>query len=894
VPRALEALLLRTLGAAGAEAVLGDLEEELRSDGRPVVGLRAAWCYWRHGLAIVREARRERRRRETGAGRREVIGGWSALAREIGLAGRALRRQPVFAGTVVLTLALAIGANTALFSVVEGVLLRPLPWDEPDRLVRIYEVDRSQDGRRDFASLPDYHDWLESASSLASAAAWWTPAMTLTGGGEPERVQGALTTASLFEVLRAAPALGRAYGPEDDRPGAPTVVVLGDGLWRRRFGGDPALLGQSLILDGRPATVIGVMPPGFGFPSPRTELYVPLRSPRERDPVMGTPWRGFRIVNVVARLADGVAVAGARAEVAGVAERLEQAHPDSNAGWGVELVPFLDDVVGDVRAGLLALLAAVALVLVVACANISGLLLARVQRRSRELAIRAALGASSGRLIRQLLTESLLLAGTGGALGVGLAHLGLGALRAARPEGLPRIEGLALDARVLGFALLVTLAAALASGLLPALRAASGDLQPRLRFGSSGSAPGPADVRSRRALVVVELALTVTLLVGAGLLVRSLSRLLAIDPGFSTDRVDAVALVELPRSRYRDPLRAAAFFEELTRTLEATPGVEAAGLSLGIPLDPQAGFFVAQTPFGLPGRAPLDPAHRPGAPLQVVSPGFFEALSIPVVRGRAFDARDRRDRPAVALVNEAFVRRYLAGADPIGQRLVHELVMTEGESGEREIVGVVGDVRYYDLESEAPPQIYVPHLQVPWPAAHVVVRGRGGPRPLGAALRRAVSDLDPEVPIGRPAPLGAIAATAVAAPRLRAELLGGFGTLALLLAALGLYGVLAFGVSARAREIGVRVALGARRGDVVALIVREGMGLAAVGLALGLVAAAGLSRLVAGLLYATAVLDPVAWVGAPLLLAAVALVASFIPAWRAASLDPLRGIRADG
>lgn len=884
--RALERLLARWLGPEGAEAVLGDLEEERRAAGRAASGPGAVLHYWWHGLQIGLRARRT----TAGAARRGAVERSRCVVRELGLAARALRRQPVFAAVVVATLALAIGANTALYAVVDAVLLRPLPWDGSDRLVRLYEVDRTQDGRRDYASIPTFRDWGE-ADSLASAGAWWTPEVTVSGGGEAERVLGALTSASLFEVLRAAPALGRVYGPDEDRPGGPSVVVLSDGLWRRRFGGDPEVLGRSLTVGGRPATIVGVMPPGFGFPTPRTELYLPLQRPRERGPVMGTPWRGFRIVSVVGRLADGVGLAAARAELGGVARGIERAHPDTNAGWGVEVLPLLDDRVGDVRPGLLALLAAVALVLLVACANVSGLTLARAQARSRELAIRAALGASRARLIRPLVLESLLLAALGGALGVAVGAAGLRLLVAARPEGLPRVEGIALDARVLGFALLATVVSALASGLIPALRASSADPQETLRAGTAGAGRGPGQVRARRALVVLELALTVTLLVGAALLGRSFARLLAIDPGFSTAGVDAVALVELPRSRYQDPDRVAAFYAALLEGLRADPGVEAAGLSLAVPLDREAGFFVAQTPFRTPGTG--EAARHPSAPLHVVSPGFFEALGVPLLRGRLFDDRDVRGRPGVALVNEAFARRHLPGLDPVGRRLSHELVLTPGEPADREIVGVVGDVRFDALEREAPPQIYLPYAQTPWTAAHVLVRGSGGPRPLAAALRRAVASIDAEVAVSLPGPLSATAAAAVSAPRLRAELLGGFGALALLLAALGLYGLLASGVAARVREIGVRVALGARRRDVTGMIVREGMALVALGSLLGLGVAAALARLVAGLLYGVTPADPLSWVGAPVVLAGVAWLACEIPARRAAGQDPVRALRAE-
>jgi putative ABC transport system permease protein len=886
-PRGLAWLLGRVLGAEEAEVRLGDLQEELDRAGGSASALLWYWC---QALTILAHEVRTRASRHRAGGtipdRARLVGS------ELAQTARSLRRAPGFTLTVVATTALAVGSVTAIYSLVHAVLVAPLPYEEGERLVRLREIDTSQEGRRDFVSPPNYLDWVAGSRSIAVAGAWWSPFVTLTGDGEPERVLATLASHQLFDVLRVRPALGRPYGPEEDRPGGPPAVLLSDGFWRRRFGADPGVLGRSLVLDGRPCDIVGVMPPGFAFPAPGVELWVALQLREREEATLGTPYRGLRILEVVARLSDGFSEEEAREELASIARRLEKAYPDTNSGWGVEVVGLREDSAGRHRAGLLALFGASGLVLLIACANISSLVLARSQGRARAVAVRAALGASRWRLVRSMLAESALLAALGGVAGTAL---GLSAVRllALRPLELPGLEGVGHDPRVLLFAIAATAGSAALFGLLPALRATRGDLSGRLRFGASGPSAARNDARLRRTLVVGEVAVALALLVGAGLLTRSVAALLDVDPGFRAEGVAVVGGLDLPRSYFEDPVQTASLQEQLLERIRHTPGVDAAGLSLGIPLAPDADFFVAQTPFELPGLERRDSRRRPTAPLHVVSPGFFDALRIPLTRGRPFDSRDRRGRAPVAIVNEAFVRRHLAGVEPIGRRLVHELLLTEGESGEREIVGVVGDVRHFDLDEEPPPQIYLPSLQTPWPRMHVVVRGRGDAAALGNVVRRAVAELLPDVPASPAVPLARIAEGAVAQPRFRAELLALFGALALTLSAVGLAGMQASSVAARIREIGVRVALGARAGQVVRMVVLEGVALTAVGVALGLAAALAGSGILAGMLFGVEPLDRLTWLAAPALLLSVALVACWIPARRAARVDPLRAIRAE-
>jgi len=812
---------------------------------------------------------------------------------DVRFALRSLRRHPALTAAVVTAIALAIGANTAIFAVVNGVLLRPLPHPDSGRLVRLFQVEPPPSEARVPLSPPNYFDWRERSALLSAVAGYWSPQVTFTGTGEPERVLGAVASHELFGLLRTAPALGRVYGREEDRPGGEAVVVLAHGFWQRRFGGDPALLGRTITLDGRPQTVIGVMPPGFSFPRPGTELWLPLRLAREEDAAdIGMSYRAFRILEVAARLADGATVEQARAETEAIAAQLAREHPHENAGFGAALLPLLEVEVGEARPGLIALQGSVLLLLVIACANLSSVMLARSAARSRELAVRVALGASRGRLARQLLVESALVSLLGGVMGAAVAAGALRALRASPGTGLPRLDTVSLDGTVLAFSALATLATGLAFGLGAAVRAAASDLYASLRAGAAADA-SPRHVRARRVLVVAQIAAATVLLVSAGLLVRSLDRMLRTDPGFRSDGVPVVARLSLPRSRYAEPERVAAFYEALLARVQALPGVESAAVSIGVPLGPDARFFVDRTGLEVAGAPPLPPGQRPAAAMHVVSPRLFDVLRVPLLRGRVFDARDARRAPAVAMINEALARRLFGDADPVGRRLRHEMTLPPGEPGEREIVGVVGDVRHFSLGEAPEPQLYVPHVQSAWPSMHLLVRGAGDAAALAPAVRAAVRALDPEVPVPPLESLADVARSALARPRLQTALLTLFAGVALAVACLGLYGLMAYSVACRTREIGVRLALGAGRREVVRLVVGEGMGLALLGLGLGLCGAAAAARVLSSLLYGTGSLDPLALATASGLLGLVALFACWLPARSAARIDPLTAMRAE-
>ncbi len=817
----------------------------------------------------------------------------AGVTHDLGYAIRSLRRRPGLTAGVVAAVALAVGANTTIFAVVNGVLLQPLPYPEPEGLVRLFQVEPPPSEAKAPLSPPNYLDWRERARQLAAAAAYWSPQVTLTDGAGPERLLGAVASHDLFALLREAPVLGRVYGPDEDRPGADAVVVLAHGLWQRRFGGDPAVLGRVVALDGRPHTVIGVMPPGFRFPRPGTELWLPLRLERHRDAEqIGMPYRGFRVLEVVARLADGATLEQARAEADAIATGLAAEYPGENAGFGAAVVPLLEFEVGEARVGLLALEAAGLLLLAIACANLSSVMLARSATRRRELAVRVALGASGTRLARQLLLESALVAILGGVLGAALGAAALRILRTSPAAGLPRMEAIQLDGTVLVFSALATLATGLAFGLPAALRAAASEVYASLRAGAAADA-APRHVRARRVLVVGQIAVAVVLLVCAGLLVRSLAQMLGTDPGFSADGVPVVARISPPSPAYADPDRAAVFYEALLARVEATPGVEAAALSIGLPLGPDARFFVDRTGLDLEGAPPLPAGQRPAAAMHVVSPKLFDVLRIRVLRGRVFDPRDGRGTPPVAVINEALARRLFGEANPVGRRLRHEMTLPPGEPGVREIVGVVGDVRHFSLGEAPEPQLYVPHSQSAWPSMHLLVRSAADGAVLGPAVRAALRELDPGIPPPPLASLADVTAHALARPRLQTALLGLFAGVALALACLGLYGLIAYSVACRTREIGVRLALGARRPQVVGLLVAEGMGLASLGLGIGLAAAAVAARLLSSQLFGTGTLDPLAYAAAASLLALVALLACWLPARSAARVDPLIAIRAE-
>ena len=804
------------------------------------------------------------------------------LLRDLRTAARMLRRSPGFAAVALATLAIGIGSSAAIFSVVDAVLLRPLPYGEPDRLVALQQTLPSRGISGNGCSYLNYLDFAR-ARSFSALGAIRMHDFTLTGPGEPALVVGGTGTPNLFALLRARPRIGRGLEPADGEPSAEAVAVLSDKLWREHFGADPAVLGRTVRLDQQPFTIVGVMPPSFRTPPdvPPAELWTLLN----RDPVFEDlrQKRGGHYLTVVGRLREGASRSDAQAELATIAASLARAYPKENEGWGVQVVPLTESLVGGVRTALGVLFGAVTFVFLIACANVANLLLARASGRAREVAIRSALGASRTDLVRQFLVESLLLALVGGGLGLALAAASARALRAWLPQNLPRVSEVAVDVRVLLFGLAASAAAAVIFGLAPALAAADRRLWGALREGAAGSGEGRGRRRLRGGLVVAETALSFVLLVGAGLLARSLIRLQEVPLGFNPERV-LTAGMSLPRSQYSTPEQWRAFYTGLVGRLEGAPGVQTVAASLPLPLYGGGLNFA----FRVEGRA-----EPPGADLSAnytaLTPGYFRALQIPLARGRLITEHDAADAPKVCVISQTLARQVFPGEDPLGKRLVFGFK----ESVSREIVGVVADVQRDGRGAASRPEMYVPFAQEPWWAAYLVVRTAGDPSHVSGIVREAVHALDPGLPIESVQPMTEIVAESTAPPRFRAMLLSLFGAAALLLAVVGIYGVLSYSVGRRTRELGIRVALGAESRDVLRLVIGEGLALTGAGLAAGAAGAAILTRFLATLLFGVGRFDPVTYAGVALALVAAGLLACWVPARRATRVDPVTALRAE-
>ena len=806
------------------------------------------------------------------------------LLQDLRYALRTLRRSPGFALVAVLTLAVGIGLNTAMFSVVNGVLLRPLPFRDPDRLVRLHHMHPEKAPTGGPFSPQDLDDLRAGATGFESLAAYlFTPgetAVNLTGGtGEPRSVQAAYVSKEFFPLLGVNAARGRTLRPEENVPGNDRVAVVSDAFWRSRFNGDPRVVGQTLTLGGEPYTIVGVMPPAFSFPGREAELWMPISQIKEDDIPRE---RGLRWMEVVGRLRPGTSPEAALGSVNAVLSRLSQEYSGTNEGWGrARLETLRDAMVGPVRPALLVLLGAVVLVLLGACANLANLLLARASGREREIAIRTALGASRARLVRQLLTESLVLALLGGGLGLALADVGVRALLALSAGTIPRPDAVGVDGRVAAFALLLSVATALLFGLVPAVRAARAATAQTLRDGGRGGTERRGG-GTRAALVLAQTAAAMVLLVGAGLLVNSLYRLLTVNPGFHSEHV-LLASLDIPTERYDNTQKKNGYRNELIRRVGELPGVVAVGAAKTQPLHGGGEPWE----FTIPGRSGPSATMAPASGALIVSPGYFTALGIPLVRGRVFDPRDDLpESPAVMLVNQAAARRYWPGADPVGQ------TVKLGET-ELTVVGVVGDVRNDGLASEPQPTVYAPFSLAPRPSTQLFIRTTGDPAVLADAVRRTIHDTDPLQPIAEVRTLRSAMADTVAQPRFFTILLSIFGSVAVFLAALGLYGVVAYSVTRRTNEIGIRMALGARAHDVVTMVIGHSAWPTGMGIVAGAVAALVLSRWMASLLFQVRPADPATFVAAAVLLGGVALLASWIPARRAAGIDPNLALRAD-
>ena len=786
---------------------------------------------------------------------------------------RQLIRMPGFTVVAVLTLGLGVGATTAIFSVVNGVLLRPLPYPEPDALVRVHEV-VPQYGR--FSVAPaTFLDWRRESTSFERLAAFGGASGTLVMSDGPERITGATVSWDLFELLGVPPALGSGFTADQDVPGANTVIVLSHGLWQRRFGGDPSIVGQTMTLDGVPLTVVGVAPESFAFPARTTEYWRPIAL----DPANAT--RGGHYLGVIARLKPGASVEQASAEVRTISERLAAQYPQASANESAELVPLHDQIVGPVRPALVTLLVAVGVVVLIACANVANLLLVRATVREKEVAIRAALGAGRRRLVVQMLVESLVLALAGGALGLGLAYVLIAPLQALSAGSIPRVTDVAIDGTVLAFAAGAALLTGLLFGLVPAWRASSTRFGTALKEGGRSSSTGGGRAL-QSGLLVLEVALSVVLVVGALLLLKSFSRLTNVNPGFQSENVLAFQ-VSLPARAYGSDPQRIAFFETLQARIETLPGVQAAGKTQSLPIqdDYVLSFVIDKRPPLPPGQGDLSANYR------VVDPGYFTTLRIPLRHGRTFTARDTETAPKVAVIDDAFVRRHFPDEDPIGRAID----IGNGTDGFYEIVGVVGDVHHGGLELEATPTMYVPLRSDVFSTMWVVARTEGDPTSLAGPVRQVIRDLDPALPAYAMTPLSTVLSDSVARRRFSMLLLVLFAGVALFLAGVGLYGVVSYTVSQRIREIGLRMAMGASPRDVLGLVMGGGLKFATAGVAIGLVAAVSLRRFVEAMLFGVAPTDAWSYAGTGVLLLAVAALACFVPARRAMRVDPIVALR---
>jgi putative ABC transport system permease protein len=793
---------------------------------------------------------------------------------------RLLWKTPSFTLVAVAALALGIGANSAVFSVVDAVLLRPLPFRDPGRLVVLWEKNPARNRYRMFVSPADFLEWRAQARSFDGMAAVESARMNLTGGPnghiDPEEIAVERVSAALFPTLGVGPVIGRAFLAEEDQPGRGNVVLLSHRLWQRRFGADQSIAGKSIRLRDQAYTVTGVLPAGFALVNAGVEAWLPIGL-APGDPRGATT----RNLMVIARLRMGTDAARARTEMEGIGARLEKANPKTNAGWRPSLFDLGEEMVGSVRTAMLVLLAAVALLLVIACANVANLLLARAASRSREIAIRTALGATRARLIAQLLTESVLLGLAGGAAGLFLAWSGIRALLVLAPAGIPRLAGASVDVRLLAFTFAVSLATGVIFGAAPALQASRTDLHEPLKEGGRGGTSGRAAGRLRSGLVVAEMAIAVVVLIGAGLLLRSFLRLRAANPGFQPSNLLTLR-VPLAGGRNAAQPRRIAFFAEVVERCAALPGVRSAGAVASLPL---TGLGVGST-FAIDGRPAPPPEERPIGLVRSATPRYLATLGIPLRAGRDFGVFDGKDAPPVAIVNDTLARRFWPGANPLGGRVVIDNL---GRTAE--VVGVAGDVKPDRLENDDWPTIYLPYAQAPAASMSLVLRTAGDPMAAAGPAIREVRRLDPDQPVADIRSMDQVLDGSVAGARFNTLLLAIFAGVAFLLATVGIYGVIAYNVTERTHEFGIRLALGASGGDLVRLVVKYAARLAGAGIAVGVAAALALTRLMASLLYTVTPTDPATFAAIVLMLGAIALLAAYVPSRRAAALDPAGALR---
>lgn len=799
---------------------------------------------------------------------------------------RMLLKAPSISIVATIALALGIGANTAIFSVVNAVLLRPLPFPNSEQLMMVWESDSSRGQLRGTASYLNFADWRDQNHVFERMASYHTNDFIMTGRGDSARLDGAVVNADLFPLLGATAAFGRTFLPDEDQPGETgRVVLLSQQLFQQRFNADPNVVGQSMTLDGKNFTIVGVMPQAFQFPiqNEPVELWTTVAIDREgKEPV--TAERGAHYLRVIGRLKPGVTKEQAQADMTAISARLEQQYPDKNLHRGSTVEPTLEALVGDIRPALLILLGAVGCVLLIACANVANLLLARAMTRHKEMAIRSALGASRMRVVRQLLTESVLLSLAGGTLGLVLAVWWSDLLVALGKQNIPRALQVGLDWRVLVFTLVVSVLTGVVFGLVPAIHSSKTELTESLKEGGRGSGEGARRNGVRGLLVVSELAIAVVLLVGAGLLIQSLWRLRQVTPGFNPRNV-LTLVVGIPEVRY-PTARQAQFFHDLAARIQSLPGVSSASSVLPLPLSGDR-FSIS---FQIDGR-PVAKGDEPSADFFMISNDYFKTMQIPLLKGREFNERDQMHGPGVIIVNEAFAKRFFPNEDPIGKRIKPGISTSDEEPAMREIVGLVANVRNRDLTSELRPGYFVPQAQIPFTQMTMVVRTTTEPHSLVNAIQNEVHAMDKELPVFSVKTMDEYIAASVAAPRFNATLLVIFAAVALILTIVGLYGVMSYSVAQRTNEIGIRMALGAQTRDVLRMIVSQGFKLVILGLAIGLGGAFVLMRVIASLLFGVTTKDPLTFAAVAVLLTAVALLACYIPARRATRLDPLQALR---
>ena len=800
------------------------------------------------------------------------------IIQDVRYGARILFKNRSFTVVAVLALALGIGANSAIFTVVNAVLLRPLPYKDPERLMTVWE-DASKVGfPHNTPSPANFIDWRDQNQLFEGMAALHRQTFNLTGVGEPERIDGRRVSANLFGLLGVDPQFGRVFLADEDQPNSNRVVILSDRLWRRRFAADKTIVGKTLSLNGQPHTVVGVMPPRFEFPTREDELFVPMAFASEE-----ASRRGSHYLEIIGRIKPGVTREQAQAEMNTIAARLEQQYPETNSNIGATVISLHEDLVGDIKPALLMLLGAVGFVLLVACANVANLLLARAAVRQKEIAVRMALGASRWRLVRQFLTESVLLGTLGGVFGLALSYVSLILLRSFIPENFSQASAITIDARVLGFTLLVSIVTGLIFGLAPAIQRS--EFNEVLKDGGREGVAGSRGNRMRGLLVIGEVAVSLLLLIGAGLLINSFIRLRKLDPGFQTNHVLTMGMV-LPQSKYPDRTKRAGFYNEVLRRVQSVPGVKSAGVVNWIPLV----FQGDSVGISIEGQPDPVRSERPNAATRVINPNYFSAMGMRLLKGRNFDSRDQSTTAAVSVISESMAKRFWPNQDPLGKRF------TPGDSSRPdqwiEVIGVVNDVRQFELTAEPKPQMYLTYEQVGFFAPrYLVVNTDIEPSSMAASVRQAVWEVDKDQPVSNVATMEEVLSESIGRQRFSMLLLAIFAGVALVLAAVGIYGVMSYSVAQRTHEIGIRMALGAQTGTVLRLAVGYGLKLVLIGVSIGLVAAFALTRIMSTLLFGVKPTDPMTFAVISVILIAVALLASYIPARRATKVDPVIALR---